>query len=743
MGTGHSLGVGGGCCQPEDAAQVRSKGIRSGEPIAGGPEEHENQKFGGCDMYREAWKQKVSRVWEPGCAVGGCGDEDATPATCEPPNSEGEEDHLAKHLRNTRLAREQDAAAAKLDAQTTETTRDSDEKSLMFLDEDEVGDNSRVSPRIRVLSIASEVADVKHVASSEMPFTPSGGDDVDTVSRSSSLSPGARFSEADPCSPSAWSAHLSLSSRFAASVKQWASGRYPVQVDVDYDFWDPTVRVRGVRHVTDTYVHDRPRRPSFGRAISQGSDVSGDFFRQTSPMSRQVSGESAYSDTGSACSFPDELVQQLEFESGEYSSQLGQAIASQEAVTRWGVVVAKVLWSYSAGSKLVQRRRRTSKKMEANRLAVPVASGANMSKASRAVTLPQRLAQAVMKNMQVLAKKVKTAKTDKLHAEYNGGDVLSFLFSSDYVDTLFILTKAATKLFASQPMLAEVSDLPCTVFGDIHGQLRDLLLLLAVFRPLEGESQRALVFNGDFVDRGSHQLEVIGILFALKVAMPDRVWLVRGNHEDRNMNERYGFKDVCYQKLGNEFGPKAFDLIQKAFEQLPLGCLIADSVLCVHGGIGNGRWSLDDIRRVRRPLKGDDLYLPENKWIFNILWSDPIEEDEGAAIASTFGVHPSHRAGAAVSFGWDVTKTFCARNGLAMVIRSHQCKDNGHGFDVMHERQLVRVFSARDYEGHRNDSAVLSMNLEPEGDGHVLKVRAQVLRSLERPRGGRDSLGVQ
>jgi len=44
------------------------------------------------------------------------------------------------------------------------------------------------------------------------------------------------------------------------------------------------------------------------------------------------------------------------------------------------------------------------------------------------------------------------------------------------------------------------------------------------------------VFNGDFVDRGAHSLEVIGLLLALKVSMPNRVWLVRGNHEDRTMN---------------------------------------------------------------------------------------------------------------------------------------------------------------------------------------------------------------
>jgi hypothetical protein len=59
------------------------------------------------------------------------------------------------------------------------------------------------------------------------------------------------------------------------------------------------------------------------------------------------------------------------------------------------------------------------------------------------------------------------------------------------------------------------------VFGDIHGQFRDLLSLFAEFgfpshRGGDVETV-SYVFNGDFVDRGEHQLEVVALLFALKV----------------------------------------------------------------------------------------------------------------------------------------------------------------------------------------------------------------------------------
>ncbi|CAJ1418372.1 unnamed protein product [Effrenium voratum] len=110
---------------------------------------------------------------------------------------------------------------------------------------------------------------------------------------------------------------------------------------------------------------------------------------------------------------------------------------------------------------------------------------------------------------------------------------------------------------------------------------------------------------------------------------------------------------------------------------------------------------------------------------------------ESQDLGPVFGVHESPRNTTAVLFGWDVTKTFCAKNGIAMVVRSHQSKKDGLGVDVMHDRMLIRVFSARDYEGQCNDGAVLLVRpLDPDDKGEDLErpptllVRAQVLASL-------------
>jgi diadenosine tetraphosphatase ApaH/serine/threonine PP2A family protein phosphatase len=331
---------------------------------------------------------------------------------------------------------------------------------------------------------------------------------------------------------------------------------------------------------------------------------------------------------------------------------------------------------------------------------------------------------------------------DQFDANWVDDTLLNFLFGEDFVDTLMLLANTVRKVVASQPVLAECG-VPARVFGDIHGQLRDLLILFRTFgtpgdRKSEGGQSVSFVFNGDFVDRGSHSLEVVGLLFAMKIMLPEKVFLVRGNHEDRAMNERYGFENECYSVLGADVGPKTYELIHRAFDELPLACLINDKVLVVHGGLGDGRFTLNDIRGVERPLK--ERQLSNDPMVWNMLWSDPIEDDKADDQEGIFGVHQSPRSSTGLfKFGWNVTKTFCAANGLGLIIRSHQSKAGSLGFSVMHDRMLVRVFSARDYEEHGNDGAVLLVTAQtdknPLARTGALAVRPQVVRSVTKGAG--------
>ena len=91
------------------------------------------------------------------------------------------------------------------------------------------------------------------------------------------------------------------------------------------------------------------------------------------------------------------------------------------------------------------------------------------------------------------------------------------------------------------------------MFGDIHGQLGDLMSLFKLFGYPDtniGDIQYyKYIFLGDFVDRGHKCLEVMCLLLSLKIEYPQRVFLIRGNHECHAMNEMYGFYHEINDRL--------------------------------------------------------------------------------------------------------------------------------------------------------------------------------------------------
>jgi diadenosine tetraphosphatase ApaH/serine/threonine PP2A family protein phosphatase len=340
------------------------------------------------------------------------------------------------------------------------------------------------------------------------------------------------------------------------------------------------------------------------------------------------------------------------------------------------------------------------------------------------------------------------------------------------------------------------------ICGDIHGQFHDLMELFRVggdvpdtnylfmgmlFPP--SANNRRLTYSGDFVDRGFYSLESFLLLLCLKVRYPDRMTLIRGNHESRQITTVYGFYDECLRKYGSA---NVWRYCCEVFDYLALGAIVLGAsstlqpdkqkserstqeyidpnteieVLNSEGGI------ISSVPRVRpqnaaqqnaksppaktgAPGTGASGYSggsngnlsgavlcvhgglsPLIDTVDKIRLLDRKQEvpHEGAMCdllwsdpdeIDGWGLSPR---GAGFLFGADIVRVFNHANDLSLIARAHQLVMEG--FKEMFNNSIVTVWSAPNY-CYRcgNVAAILELGEDGSGDNIISRSNGDVNRS--------------
>ncbi|KAF7016782.1 hypothetical protein CFC21_080235 [Triticum aestivum] len=215
---------------------------------------------------------------------------------------------------------------------------------------------------------------------------------------------------------------------------------------------------------------------------------------------------------------------------------------------------------------------------------------------------------------------------------------------------------------------------PVTICGDIHGQFHDLAELFRIGGKCPDTNY---LFMGDYVDRGYYSVETVTLLVSLKVRYPQRITILRGNHESRQITQVYGFYDECLRKYGNATVWKTFTDL---FDYFPLTALVESEIFCLHGGLSPSIETLDNIRNFDRTQE-----VPHEGPMCDLLWSDPDDR-------CGWGISPR---GAGYTFGQDISEQFNHTNNLRLIARAHQLVMEG--FNWAHEQKVVTIFSAPNY----------------------------------------------
>lgn len=250
------------------------------------------------------------------------------------------------------------------------------------------------------------------------------------------------------------------------------------------------------------------------------------------------------------------------------------------------------------------------------------------------------------------------------------------------------ILSSAKKVFENEKIVIDIDTEDAIFVGDIHG---DIISATKIFRLIESTKSK-IIFLGDYVDRGEYSTEVMIGLLRQKIKNPDRIILLRGNHETTLANEYYGFLTELQTKY-HDIGMKLYTEFNKTFSQMPIAAIINSEILAIHGGIPKNA-TMSDIRKIKKgDIQGADPIL------LQILWNDPEETIEY--------FEPSYRGPGIFLFGKKAFEQFMKNAELKFMIRAHTFLI--HGAQWFFKQKLLSIFSSTNYVGKKVQAKIAKL----------------------------------
>jgi serine/threonine-protein phosphatase PPG1 len=246
--------------------------------------------------------------------------------------------------------------------------------------------------------------------------------------------------------------------------------------------------------------------------------------------------------------------------------------------------------------------------------------------------------------------------------------------------------------YRKKPNVVEIQSSNLIFVGDLHGELDSVFQVQRLFSKYKTHS---FIFLGDYGDRGPAQIETVNTVMALALSEPERVLLLRGNHESDEVAQQYGF----YTEVTRQHSFELYNKYLEMFQVLPVAAISPGFIFACHGGIPENVKSVQDIQECNRmnPNFPDDI-------IFQIAWNDPKDADFKFA-ANSRGMNVR-------SFGRLAFEEFTSNLDVQLMVRAHEVFPEG--VRAFFDGRLYSVFSAT-YRGLASPKVLrVGSNLQTE-----------------------------